>query len=122
MLDSAEKPALAGLTMEGSRLRLPEASQTPPGSKFFDGERFFSAIICIDATPVDPPHLKWERDGKRKVRSRFCCLSTEQTDTAGGREFYQSEIPPNRFLIRTEFFGSLCRQHQKKLPLMYLLR
>jgi hypothetical protein len=28
----AEKPALAGLRMEGSRLRLPEASQTPQGA------------------------------------------------------------------------------------------
>src|ERR1700738_5026744 len=30
--DFAEKPGLAGLALEGSRLRLPEASRTPPGA------------------------------------------------------------------------------------------
>ena len=32
IVDFAGKPVVAGLQMEGSRLRLPEASQTPQGA------------------------------------------------------------------------------------------
>jgi hypothetical protein len=52
--DFAEKPALAGLQTEGSRLRFPEASQTPQGATSsalqvsLIERRFFQQNLCLE--------------------------------------------------------------------------
>jgi hypothetical protein len=42
---SLKEPGLAGLALEGSRLRLPEASRTPPGALFMAS----SLLECLSA-------------------------------------------------------------------------
>ena len=54
--DFAEKPALTGLALEGSRLRLPEASRTPPGAAS-SAPPSFSPEDGFSAEPISQKRL-----------------------------------------------------------------
>ena len=81
VFDFAEKPALAGLALEGSRLRLPEAFRTPKAfgaassaPPSFSPEDAFSAESSLGSDPLVLAHHSCPRSVLKKNRHESLCF------------------------------------------------